>query len=278
MTDSTPRLAPVICISHGGGPMPVLGDPGHTAIVKSLKTRVPKILKLNTPEQPRAIVLVTAHWQTADVTISSGEKHPLYYDYGGFPKEAYSLKYDAPGSPEVAEEVRKALEKEGVRSVADGKRGWDHGVFVPMMLIHPAANIPIVQVSVLSSESPSAHFAYGRALSSLRAQNIAIVGSGFASFHNLGLMFSGAARSPDFKRLNEAWNDAVKDAASTQDETQRKEKFEKWRTWPSAYKMHPNGGAEHFLPLVVCAGAGRGAAKSYSDEFMGLKMWSFYWE
>lgn len=117
------RLAPVISISHGGGPMPILGDPSQAAIAHSLKTRVPQILKLGTPEQPRAIVLVTAHWSTDKVAISSGNKHELYYDYYGFPDEAYSLKYDAPGSPEVAEMVRRELEKAGLQSKKDGTRG-----------------------------------------------------------------------------------------------------------------------------------------------------------
>lgn len=156
--------------------------------------------------------------------------------------------------------------------------GWDHGVFVPMKLINPEANVPIVQVSILSSESPSSHFAYGRALSSLRSQNIAIVGSGFASMHNLRAMFSGETRNPNFKTLNDAWSAAVQDAAETEDEAQRAEKFEKWRQWPGSYSMHPRGGADHFLPLIVCAGAGKGRAKSYGDEYMGLKMWSFYWD
>ena len=94
--------APVICISHGGGPLPVLGDPMQKDIVKSLQTRVPELLKLGTPEAPRAIVIVTAHWSERNPTISSGSKHSLFYDYYGFPPESYKLKYDAPGSPEVA--------------------------------------------------------------------------------------------------------------------------------------------------------------------------------
>jgi hypothetical protein len=117
------RVAPVIALSHGGGPMPLLGDPQHAAITKSLKTRVPKILKLGTPEQPRAIVLVTAHWSTTYPKVSSGEKPDLYYDYGGFPDEAYHLKYPAPGSPEVAELVKKVLEEEGLKGEKDGSRG-----------------------------------------------------------------------------------------------------------------------------------------------------------
>lgn len=117
------RLAPVISISHGGGPMPVLGDPGHAEIVSSLRTRVPQILKLGTAEQPRAIVLVTAHWNTAKPTISSGTKHDLFYDYYGFPSEAYELEYNAPGSPEVAGLVESAFKSVGLEPRLDPQRG-----------------------------------------------------------------------------------------------------------------------------------------------------------
>lgn len=157
--------------------------------------------------------------------------------------------------------------------------GWDHGVFVPMMLINPSASIPIIQLSVLTSENPSAHYAMGRALSSLREQNIAIIGSGFASLHNLRAMFSGVTRTPAFKALNEEWSKQVGDAVMTEDVEERGKKFEGWRKWQGAYEMHPRGGAEHFLPLVVCVGAGgEGRGKAYSDEFVGLQMWSYYWD
>ncbi|KAF2749556.1 extradiol ring-cleavage dioxygenase [Sporormia fimetaria CBS 119925] len=273
------KLAPVISISHGGGPMPILGDPSHEALVSSLKTRVPQLLKLGTDQQPRVIVLVTAHWSTDTVTISNAEKHELLYDYYGFPPAAYELKYDAPGSPEVAELVKEALDQESVKCRMDGKRGWDHGVFVPMTLINPAADIPIIQLSVLSSESPAAHFALGRALYKLREKNIAIIGSGFASMHNLRLLFTPTIRSKEFKELNEKWSARVTDAVSTEDVEERGKKLEGWRQWDGAYEMHPRDGAEHFLPLIVCAGAGgEGKGKAWSDEFLGLKMWSYYWE
>jgi aromatic ring-opening dioxygenase catalytic subunit (LigB family) len=103
--------------------MPLMGDPGHADIVRSLKTRVPKILKLGTPEAPRAIVLVTAHWSETVPNISNGEKHKLYYDYGGFPPETYKIKYDAPGSPDVAREVFEALGKAGLKPKMDAERG-----------------------------------------------------------------------------------------------------------------------------------------------------------
>lgn len=117
------RVAPVISISHGGGPMPILGDPSQAQITKSLKTKVPQILKLGTPEQPRAIVLVTAHWSTGIPTISSASKHELLYDYYGFPDEAYQLEYNAPGSPEVAALVEGALKEVGLEAKKDMKRG-----------------------------------------------------------------------------------------------------------------------------------------------------------
>ncbi|KAF2497202.1 extradiol ring-cleavage dioxygenase [Lophium mytilinum] len=270
--------APVISISHGGGPMPILGDPGHAAIVKSLTTKVPELLKIGTPEQPRAIVLVTAHWSERVPTISSGKKHSLYYDYSGFPAESYKLKYDAPGSPEVAEEVRAALQKVGLEGELDAQRGWDHGVFIPLLLIHPAATIPIVQLSVLASESPAQHYRMGQALASLRDSNVAIIGSGFASFHNLRLMFSGALNDKSFKTRNAAWSKAVENAVLEKDDGEREKALEGWRSWPGAFEMHPRGGAEHFMPLVVCAGAGgEGKGERWVDEFMGLDMYSFYW-
>jgi aromatic ring-opening dioxygenase catalytic subunit (LigB family) len=148
-----------------------------------------------------------------------------------------------------------------------------------MTLIHPEASIPIVQLSVLRSEDPATHFKIGQALSKLRQQNIAIVGSGFASLHNLRSMFSGITRTKQFKELNQEWSKQVTDAVQTENLEERGKKFDGWRLWKGAYDMHPRGGAEHFLPLIVCAGAGgEGVGKSFTDEFVGLDMWSYYWE
>jgi aromatic ring-opening dioxygenase catalytic subunit (LigB family) len=124
-----------------------------------------------------------------------------------------------------------------------------------MKLIDPSAATPIVQLSVLASEDPAHSYAVGRALSSLRSQNIAIIGSGFATFHNIRMMFSGASSTPEFKKQNTEWSNTLTDAAMTDNDKEREGKFEHWRNWPAAYTMHPRGGAEHFLPLIVCAGA-----------------------
>jgi len=223
--------------------------------------------------------LVTAHWSEKTPTISNGEKHELYYDYGGFPPETYKIKYDAPGSPEVAREVFEVFEKSGLKPKMDPKRGWDHGVFVPMKVANPAADVPIVQLSVLSSEDPSAHFAMGQALSKLRDSNVAIIGSGFASLHSFRVMASGLTKDPAFIQRNVDWSKAVTNATLETSVEKRKTAFDGWREFPGAYEMHPRGGAEHFLPLIVCAGAGgEGKAKNYTDKFMGLDMYSYYWE
>ncbi|KAK7535193.1 Extradiol ring-cleavage dioxygenase, class III enzyme, subunit B [Phyllosticta citribraziliensis] len=272
-------MAPVICVSHGGGPMPILGDPSHAALVKSMKEKVPDILKLGTSEAPRAIVLVTAHWSARNPTISSAKRHGLLYDYYGFPPESYEIKYDAPGSPDVAKDVADAFSNVGLQPEFDEERGWDHGVFIPMLLINPKADIPIVQVSVLDSEDPHDHFKMGRALAKLREQNVAIVGSGFATLHNLRHMFSGITMEPAFRARSDAWSNAVTDATKEPNVEERERKLAGWRNFPASYDMHPRGRAEHFLPLIVCAGAGgEQAAKSYADEFVGIDMYSYYWE
>ncbi|KAH8901979.1 Extradiol aromatic ring-opening dioxygenase [Coniochaeta sp. PMI_546] len=276
-----PRAA-AIAVSHGGGPMPVLGDPAHKDIVNSLRHRVPKILKLGTPDAPRAIVVVTAHWSEGRPTISSGKKHSLLYDYGGFPAAAYRLKYDAPGSPEVAEEVRQAFVNAGLNPVTDEERGWDHGVFIPFLLINPAADIPVVQVSVLHSEDPAAHLSMGRALGALRDSNIAVVGSGFASFHNLPAMrhLMGSGNPGPLRARTEEWNAALTAAVTEPDREKREARLGKWREFPYSYDMHPRYGAEHFLPLLVVAGAAGeedGKAKAYKDDFLGIDIWTYYW-
>lgn len=117
-----PRAA-CIALSHGGGPLPLLGDPDHAALVDSLRTRVPALLGLGTPRAPRAIVLVTAHWSEPVPTISCAEKHPMLYDYNGFPPASYKLRYDAPGSPTVAGEVERSLRLEGFEPKMDAERG-----------------------------------------------------------------------------------------------------------------------------------------------------------
>ena len=147
-----------------------------------------------------------------------------------------------------------------------------------MLLINPKADIPIVQLSVLSSNSPEQHFAMGRALSSLRDSGVAIIGSGMPTFHNLRIMFSGGANDKGFKARNKQWSDTLTDTVKTVDIEARGKKLESWRDWTGAKEAHPTGGVEHFLPLVVCAGAGgEGKAEAFADEVMRAKQYSYYW-
>lgn len=258
--------------------MPLMGDPGHTNLVKSMTERVPKILGLGTSNAPRAIVLVTAHWTERKPTISNARKHTLYYDYSGFPPETYKLKYDAPGSPEVAREVYDLLEKAGLGPEMDSERGWDHGVFIPMTLINPAANIPIIQLSVLSSNSPAQHYAMGKALAPLRDSNVAIVGSGMPTLHNMRIMFSGAFNDPGFKQRHAQWSETLTNTIKIENGEERGKQLEGWRDWVGAKEAHPQGGVEHFLPLIVCAGAGKDAqAEAFGDMVMGSEQFTYYW-
>lgn len=262
--------------------MPLLGDPEHAAITSSLQKRIPKILGLKTPSAPRAIVLVTAHWTTDNPTVSNGTAHDLLYDYGGFPPETYKLKYPAPGQPDVASQVAAAFTEQGLEPVLDPRRKWDHGVFVPMLLVNPDADVPIVQVSVLEDEDPERHIKMGKALATLRKSNVAIVGSGFASLHHFGLFrqlsSSGEAGRANIKsQISGPWNDALTKAVQDSAENSW-DGLKGWRSLKNANQMHPVGGGEHFMPLLVCAGAGAGdQVKHYKDQFLGQDIYTYYW-
>jgi aromatic ring-opening dioxygenase catalytic subunit (LigB family) len=148
-----------------------------------------------------------------------------------------------------------------------------------MKLVDPSGDVPIVQMSVYASQSPDDLFRLGQALRPLRDQNIAIMGSGFASYHNLQGMFSGATSAPGFKEKHSEWAKSLDDAMSTTSTEERGAKLKDWRKWPYASLMHPPRGTEHFSPLVVCAGAaGEQAAESWSDEFLGFDNKTYYWK
>ncbi|KAJ3361751.1 hypothetical protein HDU91_003768 [Kappamyces sp. JEL0680] len=239
--------ASALFLNHGGGPMPLLGDPGHASLIKMLTTTARAWLG-----KPAAIVLVTAHWETSQPTISANDSHPLLYDYYNFPKEAYQVQYNAPGSAKVAQQVQQALANKGISSTMDHKRGWDHGVFVPLKLVAPEETIPVVQISVLQSQNARELLAYGEALESLRNQNIAIVGSGM-TFHNMQLLMNPSANA---RQANERFEGSLADIMVLPLE-ERKRKLEAWRSeLPNALSCHPQGRAEHFSPLLVVAAAG----------------------
>ncbi|XP_028166491.1 4,5-DOPA dioxygenase extradiol-like [Ostrinia furnacalis] len=239
-------IAPALFVNHGGGPLPLLGDKDHAELTKHLRDDVKKYLDLSTT---KAIILVTAHWEEESVTISSGKKHSLYFDYYGFPAESYKYKYDAPGDPHLAARIQAALQKSNIKSKLDPVRGWDHGVFVPMMLINPSADIPIIQVSVLSSQDPEEHYKLGEVLYQFRKEGVAVMGSGM-SYHNMREFMYGRHG----KVVNEEFDQYLYKVCTAEDEVKRKEGLISWRDQPGA--THPVQAAEHFMPLIVVAGAG----------------------
>ena len=170
-------------VSHGGGPMPLLGDPSHASMVKFLRGH---------KYRPSAVLVISAHWQTTVPTLTSGAHPQLIFDYGGFPPESYRYTYAASGDGALAKRAAALLQAAGIAARLDESRGWDHGVFVPMMLMWPKADVPIVCLSLLTNADPAQHFELGRALRPLRDEGVLILGSG-SSYHNMGGFFGGVA-------------------------------------------------------------------------------------
>lgn len=173
--ESNSQLGPVLFIPHGGGPLPLLGDKGHQNLVLFLQQIAPSL------GQPSAIVVISAHWEESNVTITSGENPSLVYDYYGFPDEAYRIQYPVPGSPSLANKIQKLLHQSGISARLDSRRGFDHGLFVPLKIMFPAAEIPCIQLSLVNSLDPATHIKIGKALAELRKDNVLVIGSGFSS-------------------------------------------------------------------------------------------------
>ncbi|KAI9023984.1 Extradiol ring-cleavage dioxygenase, class III enzyme, subunit B [Hyaloraphidium curvatum] len=248
------RRAPVLFVPHGGGPMPLMGDPGHRELIRFLTQDAPRHLKLPDGSDPAAVLVVTAHWESPTPAISSQESPGLLFDYYGFPEETYHYKWPAPGSPSIAKEAASLLSAAGFKPVLDTSRGNDHGVFVPMKLVLPEPKIPVVQVSVLESFDPEQHLAMGKALAPLRDKGIAIVGSGM-SFHNMQAFRSsrfGSGSGPGRNEASQAFDTALTDAVQAEPAA-RWQLLKDWQRLPKARYSHPR--EEHLLPLLVCAGA-----------------------
>ena len=265
---SASRKGRVLLIPHGGGPMPVLGEPNHKELTHWLKTFPKRLPKFS------AIVLFSAHWEEKVPTITSGANPSLIYDYYGFPKESYALKYPAPGHPELARRIGGLLSGAGVPNQLDDKRGFDHGMFIPLLLMYPDASIPVVQVSLSSSLDPALHIKIGAALAPLLEEDILILGSGF-TFHNLRALFGPASER---KKPNEAFEAFLKEtllspSLSTEERSQR---LVQWETAPGARYCHPR--EEHLIPLHVCFGAANGApAEQVFDGEVMAKTSGYLW-
>lgn len=233
---------PTYFISHGGGPWPWLPDMRKMlGKLEASLTSIPRQLG----EKPKAIVMVSGHWEQPEFAVMASPAPPMVYDYYGFPPFTYQIKYGAPGSPEVALRVKELLEKAGLPTHLDQTQGYDHGTFAPMAVMYPDADVPTLQVSLKHGYDPQQHLALGRALAPLRNEGVLIVGSGL-SYHNLRRM-GAAGREPS------AQFDAWLDTTLTAPPAERTERLIHWEQAPAARIAHQE--EDHLIPLMVAVGA-----------------------
>jgi aromatic ring-opening dioxygenase catalytic subunit (LigB family) len=214
--------------------------------------------------RPKAILVISAHWECTEPTVLASEKYELLYDYYGFPEHTYRLTYPASGSPELGSRIQELLAQAGISTQQEHQRGLDHGVFIPFKLIYPDADVPIVQLSLRHDLDPAAHLAIGHALTPLRYEGVLIVGSGL-SYHNLREFFSPTPASNQASVQFDAWlNNAISAAPE-----EREKLLTCWETAPGARACHPR--SEHLIPLMVVAGAaGTDSGKvSYNELLLG---------
>ncbi|KQP14049.1 class III extradiol ring-cleavage dioxygenase [Pseudorhodoferax sp. Leaf267] len=258
-TPATTRL-PTYFISHGGGPWPWVPEMrSRYAQLEAALADMPRQIG----RKPAAVLMVSAHWEEAAFTVQAHPQPPMLYDYGGFPPHTYQVRYDAPGAPALAQRVQGLLQAAGLPAGIDAQRGFDHGMFSPMVAIYPQADVPTVQLSLLRGLDPSAHLALGRALAPLRGEDVLIVGSGL-SYHNLRA-FGPQAAAPS--KAFDDWLDRTVVGSAPAERTQG---LIDWERAPAARLAHPR--EEHLLPLMVAVGAAEGeaAVRVYHEQaFMG---------
>jgi len=259
---------PVLYIPHGGGPWPFMNLPPHLDHGPNLRPFL-ESLGNTLPQQPTSILVISAHWEQESPTVldPTNDRHSLLYDYYGFPKSTYQIEYPAPTAPQLTQKISSLLSKAGYDDVSkEANRGIDHGVFVPLKLMFPDANIPIAQLSLLSNMDPEEHIQLGAAIASLRDDGVLIVGSGM-SYHNLRNLMSG-----NVDETSDMFDSWLADSVTSVDPNDVKKRLTQWADASGAREAHPR--EEHLLPLMVCAGAAgkdRGTI-TFSDRIMGAKV------
>ena len=252
---------PALFIPHGAGPcffMDWSPPDTWTRMASFLKG-----LRDTLPARPRAILLISAHWLEPRFSVTGHPRPELIFDYYGFPAHTYELRYPAPGDPGLAAEVVRQLGQAGFDTRVDGERGFDHGMFIPLKLMFPDADIPVIQLSLRRDLDPLAHLEAGRALASLRDEGVLIIGSGM-SFHNMR-----GYGDPRYTSISAEFDDWLS-AAAEGPPARRNESLQAWTQAPYARHCHPQGAEEHLLPLMVVAGAADGSPglKVYSERVM----------
>jgi len=253
---------PVYFISHGGGPWSFMDAASRApyAVLSRELEDMPRQVGVT----PKAILMISAHWEEPEFTLMANPRPPMIYDYYGFPDYTYRIRYDAPGDPALAARVRALIEAAGIPARLDAERGFDHGAYTPLNVMYPRADVPVVQLSLKAGLDPAAHLALGRTLTPLRDEGILIVGSGL-TYHNLRQFFSPRGWGPS--REFDGW---LRGVLLTGDPKDRGKLLTAWEAAPAARAAHPR--EEHLLPLMVAVGAAEfdAAELSYHEEnFLG---------
>lgn len=262
MTDTK---LPTFFIPHGGGPCFFMDWNPADAWDRTANylRSIPKLLK----QKPKALVVISAHWEEAEFTILTKPNPDLYFDYYGFPPHTYELEYRAPNSPQVISRVRELLSGAGIKLNEDIARDFDHGIFIPLKVAFPDADIPIVQISLKKGLNPAEHLALGKALEPLRYEGVAIIGSGM-TYHNLPvLMASMSGKAPP--NQSQEFDDFLSSVVTNPDPVKRASLLNEWDKGAGARNAHPR--AEHLLPLMVVVGAADTDVghHDFSDTVMG---------
>jgi len=260
--------AQIVYFSHGGGPLPILGDASHQAMLEFMRQLPAQLIK------PEAILVVSAHWEEKEATVMGAKNPAMFYDYYGFPSEAYEITYPAPGSPELAKRIAGTLEKNDIPARIDPQRGFDHGLFIPLKMMYPAADIPAFQLSLIRGLDPGAHIALGKALRDLKEENILVIGSGF-SFHNMrAFAWEGNGQPDPANDLFQNW--LIEACTAPISQSEREKRLIEWEQAPSARYCHPR--EEHLLPLHICLGlADKPARLVFDDQILGKRAVAFSW-
>jgi Uncharacterized conserved protein len=265
--DSITRM-PTLFLPHGAGPcffmdwQPADTWDGMAAFLRGIAATL--------PARPRAIVLVSGHWLAPCFTAGSHPQPSLIYDYSGFPAHTYRLEYPVPGDPQLARRLATLIAGQGQPADVDPDRGLDHGVFIPLKLVFPDADIPVVQLSLRADMDPAAHIEAGRALAGLRDEGVLVVGSGM-SFHNM--RGYGDPRFSPIAAEFDAWLTATVESGPAE----RERRLREWTQAPHARLCHPPRAEEHLLPLLVAAGAGTGGRgrRIYSEQVLETTLSAF---
>ena len=253
---------PTYFISHGGGPWPYLDGP-FRSMFDQLERSLQDIRR-ELGDAPRAVLVISGHWEERGFAVSSGERPGMVYDYSGFPEHTYRIRYQAPGSPELARRVQELPQGGGSPARLDPERGYDHGTFSIMKPLYPEEDIPLVQLSIDVGYDPELHLQLGRLLAPLRDEGVLIIGSGL-SYHNMRDMRGSAGFEPS--RVFDAWLQQTLVASAPDERTSR---LAEWDKAPLARAAHPQ--EDHLIPLMVAVGAAEqepGAVVYHQKDFSG---------